>query len=127
MNVFHFVERQFNRYEAKLRCNFSFLIKQSASLSWKSNRKEHREPVQNTAGYDEDVPDGMEVFDGLLHVEDTAERVQHTAYDEHDEADFRHSVLQGLDGEDDAPAHEDIAECGYFAKFFHVHGIEHDA
>lgn len=77
--------------------------------------------MQNAASQHEEVPDGMHIAlfaaDGI---ENDAQRIGDTARDKKHQARKGQRSHQGTEGEDDSPAHSQIAGNRYFAEFLKI-------
>ena len=77
--------------------------------------------MQHRAAEHEEVPERVDVPALFAQgVEDCAHRVDDSAGDEQDKARRGQHVEQGLDAQNDDPAHGDVADHGKFGKFLHV-------
>ncbi len=83
--------------------------------------------MQYTAADHKDMPDGVHVMDLLLYIENHAQRIQHAAYNQCNQTERGYALIEGLNGKNNAPAHEDIAECGNFTEFFQIDRGHHDS
>ena len=82
--------------------------------------------MQYTAADHKDMPDGVHVMDLLLHIENHAQGIQYAAYNQCNQTERGYALIEGLDGKNDAPAHENIAESRNFAEFFQIDRGHHD-
>ena len=89
--------------------------------------EENGKVVTDASRNRKNMPDGMEVTDFLDRIENHTDRIKHAASDEKPETPRIHDLQKRPNGDNDDPAHCDVAHNRGLAEFFKVDRVKHNA